>query len=113
MTKDIILEFDSFSLEATLFEHPVAERFYDSLPQTVSLSSWGKELYGSVKGSFGHHEPQADIPSGGLCYTERGSYFCIFFGQSPAWPVEHIGKITSSDHSKLSSGLNEVTVRKK
>ena len=113
MSKKIILDFGSFSLNAMLFNTPVAESLYDSLPQQIDLTHWGQEMYGSVSGNHGHHQPVSEIPSGGLAYTERGSYFCIFFGQSPAWPVEHVGRITDDDYSGLNRGtINSVTVRK-
>ena len=36
---------------------------------------------------------QPQIPPGGLAYSLQGSYLCVFFGQTPAWPVDYIGQI--------------------
>ncbi|MBN2526579.1 MAG: hypothetical protein JXR76_09300 [Deltaproteobacteria bacterium] len=113
MTRSIVLEFESFSMNAKLFDTPVADSLYQSLPQQISLTHWGKEMYGSVQGRHGEHQPVPRIPEGGLAYTDDGQYFCIFFGQNPAWPVEHVGRITDGDLSPLhNSALKNVTVKK-
>ncbi|MBN2719215.1 MAG: hypothetical protein JXX14_25420 [Deltaproteobacteria bacterium] len=101
MTKKIMLDFQIFTMTAELFDTPVADSLYQSLPQTISLTHWGREMYGSVSGRHGSHAPVPHIPVGGLAYTDQGSYFCVFFGQQPAWPVEHIGRVTESDLSAL------------
>ena len=36
---------------------------------------------------------QPQIPPGGLAYSLQGSYLCVFFGQTPAWPVDYFGQI--------------------
>ena len=53
-----------------------------------------------------------DIPAGGLAYTNQGNYFCIFFGQKPAWDVEYIGKIEGDEWKKLigNSDIKKVKV---
>ncbi|MBN2339865.1 MAG: hypothetical protein JXX29_12185 [Deltaproteobacteria bacterium] len=113
MNMRIRLDFGPFTLDATFFDTPVAQRLYDSLPQTVDLTGWGRELYGSVRGNHGSFNPVSKIPVGGLAYTERGSYFCIFFGQDPAWPVEHIGTISGDGAEQLNShSLTQVTIQR-
>jgi hypothetical protein len=53
-----------------------------------------------------------DIPAGGIAYTNNGNYVCIFFGQTPAWPVEYIGQIKDDTWKVLSRkvALNSVSV---
>ncbi len=89
----LVLNFGEFSLEAELFDSPIAEKFVKHLPCTVSLEKWGGELYGSIGVDLGEDSPVPGIPAGGIAYTNNGNYLCIFFGQAPAWPVEYIGKI--------------------
>jgi hypothetical protein len=45
----IILDFRAFSLEAVLFDTPIAQKFKQHLPCCqVNLMQWGNELYGSI-----------------------------------------------------------------
>ena len=113
MTKKIVLDFGSFEMMAELFDTPVADSLYDALPQTIALTHWGRELYGSVSGAHGSYQPVPHIPVGGLAYTDQGSYFCVFYGQSPAWPVEHVGRVLQTDLSSFEAGRpGTLTVRK-
>lgn len=99
--KTIELDFDHFVIDATLFDSSIATRFAELLPIRVSLTSWGNEVYGSVGADLGEESPIPEIPEGGLAYTSQGNYFCIFFGQSPAWPVEYIGRIEDDQWRQL------------
>ena len=89
----IELNFGSFVLDAELFDTDVAKKFTAHLPYPVRLTHWGNELYGSIEKDLGEENPVADIPAGGIAYTNQGNYVCIFFGQKPAWAVEYIGQI--------------------
>ena len=97
----IELDFGAFILEAALFETPIAQKFKQHLPYNVNLMQWGNELYGSIGKDFGEENPVPDIPPGGIAYTRQGNYVCIFFGQTPAWDVEHIGQITGEQWKRL------------
>ena len=113
MTKKIVLDFGAFEMMAELFDTPVTDSLYQELPQTIALTHWGREMYGSVSGVHGSYQPVSHIPVGGLAYTDQGSYFCVFYGQSPAWPVEHVGRILQTDLSLFEAGrLQTLTVRK-
>jgi hypothetical protein len=110
-TRRIALDFGAFSLTATLFDTPIAHAFLDRLPVSVDLIAWGEELYGSIDADLGTDSPQPRIPAGGLAYTNRGNYFCIFFGQDPAWPVELLGTIEGEGWQKLRlESVNSVRV---
>jgi hypothetical protein len=110
----IILDFGSTSLTAVLFESSVAAGFFENLPVTVRLEKWGGELYGPIGIDLGEENPVADIPPGGIAYTKSGDYLCIFFGQTPAWPVEYIGQIEGESWKQLiESSFNSVTIRPK
>ena len=108
----IILKFKNFTLNAELFDNDIAGKFAAELPYKVKLIQWGKELYGSIGINLGAENPGPEIPAGGIAYTNRGNYVCIFFGQDPAWQVEYIGQIKGDEWKRLLSadGLDEVVI---
>ncbi|MFZ5565036.1 MAG: cyclophilin-like fold protein [Thermodesulfobacteriota bacterium] len=112
--KQIKLDFGAFVLDAELFDTAVAKKFAAHLPYTIRLTQWGEELYGPVGIDLGEENPVPDIPPGGIAYSRRGNYVCIFFGQTPAWPVEHIGRIPGDSWDKLleNPDLDGVTIRR-
>jgi hypothetical protein len=111
MEKKIKLDFGMFSCTAKLFDTPVARALYESLPHTVSLTTWGDEAYGSIGVNLGEYKPVPAIPPGGLAYTNQGNYICIFYGQTPAWSVEHIGAIEDNAWQNLpGKSLKQVTI---
>ena len=114
MAKHLIkLDFTTFVLDAQLFDTAIAGRFAGHLPYRVELVQWGNELYGSIGRDLGAENPVEDIPPGGIAYTNRGNYVCIFFGQKPAWAVEHIGDINGDSWRQLldAPSPNSVVIR--
>ena len=109
----IELDYGNLKLKAELFDTEIAAAFYNKLPKTVSLTHWGQEMYGSIGVDLGTESPVSEIPPGGLAYTNQGNYLCIFYGQNPAWSVEHIGRLTDGWEGKLSGGFKSVTISKK
>jgi hypothetical protein len=110
--KQIILDFGSMSLVAELFDSSVAAGFYENLPYSVSLEKWGDELYGPIGIDLGEENPVPDIPPGGIAYTNNGNFVCVFFGQTPAWPVEYIGQVKDDSWKKLNEKtFKSVTIR--
>ena len=109
----IELDFGSVVLGARLFETAIAKNFLQHLPVRVNLMQWGEEFYGSIGVDLGAENPVDTIPPGGLAYTNSGNYVCIFFGQRPAWAVEHIGQIADDQWSRLREipGCRSVTIR--
>ncbi len=97
----IKLDFGSLVLEAELFDNKVAKKFTGNLPYSINLNQWGNELYGSIDIAFGDEEPIPKIPPGGIAYTNNGNYLCVFYGQTPVWPVEYIGQIKDNEWKKL------------
>lgn len=97
----IELEFGSVVLNARLFDTTIAKKFLQHLPVTVNLMQWGEEFYGSIGVDLGEEKPVDEIPPGGIAYTNNGNYVCIFFGQRPAWAVEHIGQIVNDQWPRL------------
>jgi hypothetical protein len=107
----IVLDFGSFFLEAELFNTPIAQKFVKLLPCEVRLMQWGDELYGSIGKDLGEEKPVPDIPPGGIAYTRQGNYVCIFFGQTPAWKVEHIGQIIGDQWMVLVKNPSQASVK--
>lgn len=59
------------------------KKFWDALPMTVSLSSWGDELYGSIPVAIEPEKPQEEFEVGDIAYWLEGSGFCILYGRTP------------------------------
>ena len=97
----IKLDFGSLVLEAELFNSKVAKKFTDNLPYSINLNQWGNELYGTIDIDLGEEKPIPEIPPGGIAYTNNGNYLCVFYGQTPAWPIEYIGQIKNNEWEKL------------
>ncbi len=108
--KYIELDFGAFTCRAELFDTKIAEKFAEHLPYKVSLVQWGKELYGPIGRDLGEEDPTPRIPPGGIAYTREGNYVCVFFGQTPAWSVEYIGKILNNEWEKLVENASHESV---
>lgn len=113
--KEVILDFGSVILEAELFDSKISEKFIKHLPYTINLTQWGDEVYGSIDINLGEENPIPKIPPGGIAYTNTGNYLCVFFGQTPAWPVEYIGQIQGDGWEKLAEvhSFDSLTIRLK
>lgn len=109
----VILDFGPFTLDAELFDHPASRALVPHLPVTVSLTQWGGELYGPLPVDPGSHNPVPEIPPGGLAYSQNGRYFCVFFGQTPAWDVDYIGQIAGDSWKQLlkAKGLRQLEIK--
>lgn len=110
--KQITIDFGEFTLDAELFDSTVAEKFAENLPYTINLEKWGDEVYGPIGINLGEDKPIPVIPPGGIAYTNNGNFVCVFFGQRPAWDVEHIGQIVGDNWKKLcdNHSLTSVTI---
>ena len=85
---------DELVLRARVFDTPAGKAFLDSCPHTLSsLQSHGDEMYGTWARALPVSRPQPLIPAGGLAFSDQGQYLCVFYGQTPAWPVEYLGQI--------------------
>jgi len=74
-----------------------AQKIWDALPLTVSLSSWGDELYGNIPLKIAAENSQEECETGDLAYWLEGSGFCILFGRTP---------VSTSDKPRLISPGN-------
>ena len=92
-------------LRAAVFDTPTGRGFLASCVPTrgLPLSTSGCEVYGPLGVKLPVHELQPRIPAGGLAFSHRGQYLCVFYGQDPAWPVDYIGHV-EGDYEALKQG---------
>lgn len=98
---DIELHFNDIIMQGRLFDTEIGRRLYAALPVKINLQTWGDESYGSIGVDLGAENPIPEIPAGGIAYTNQGDYLCLFYGQRPAWPVEHVGEILEEQWQQL------------
>jgi hypothetical protein len=87
-------------IEALLLEEKnpkTVQKIWDALPFTVSLSSWGDELYGTVPIKISPENSQEECEIGDIAYWLQGSGFCILYGRTP---------VSTSDKPRLISPGN-------
>lgn len=101
---------DMLPLRARIFDSPAGHAFLKSCPHTMSLQSYGNEVYGPWSAPLPTPVPQAMIPPGGLAYSAQGQYLCVFFGQAPAWPVEYFAQIEVGFESLQGGNWRELHV---
>jgi len=106
----VIIELGDLKLRAEIFNDPVSKKFLLNLPYEIKITRWGEELYGPIQADLGEHNPVPDIPPGGIAYSRKGGFVCIFFGQTPAWPVDHIGNILDGEWKLLSRAVIPETI---
>ena len=84
-------------LHARIFDTPSGNAFLKSLPTgSIMLQTAGTEVYGPLKKPLPAGALVDKIPPGGLAYSARGNYLCVFWGRDPAWPVDYIGQINEN-----------------
>ncbi len=100
---NIDLKIDNQAFTVELFDHPIARELLNLLPLSIDLTCWGNEAYGDIALRHKSVKPQPTIPPGGLAYSEQGPYLCLFYGQTPAWPVDYIGQLQGDEWKALVS----------
>lgn len=103
MSKKIIINVDSKTLEATLNETKTSDLFYSKLPLTLTMDRWGGEYYGDCGiDGVNSDKTKVEMEPGELAIWPQGMALCIFFDKTPASvddkpraisPVFPIGKI--------------------
>lgn len=71
------------TLQADQAPH-TCKALWDALPITVSLSSWGDELYGTIPVDADAENARTEFEVGEIAYWLQGSGFAILFGPTPA-----------------------------
>ena len=97
---------DQVEMTATLNDTPTAKAIWDALPIDGAARLWGDEVYFDIPVRCDEDDAQAQVPSGTLAYWPPGACFCIFYGQTPASPVNVVGTLDGepNDFAKVASG---------
>ena len=83
----------SVEMTATLNDSKTANLLWDTLPAANGARVWGDEIYFPIPMKMQGDNACATVPSGTIAFWPPGSAFCIFFGQTPASPVNVMGKL--------------------
>lgn len=78
---------------AELNETESARRMLDVLPFKSRAETWGEEVYFETPLELGEEDPKAHVPPGTVAYWPSGKALCLFFGQTPASPVNVVGRL--------------------
>jgi len=102
----IRIQAEQVEMTATLNGTQTAQAIWDALPIESSAMLWGREVYFDVPVDLGEEDAQATVPSGTIAFWPVGNCFCIFFGQTPASPVNVVGTLDGDPDAfaKVASG---------
>jgi hypothetical protein len=103
----------SAEMTAELNDSPSAKKIWEALPIQSHARLWGKEVYFEIPVHDEERDAQAQVPSGTIAFWPPGECLCIFFGQTPASPVNVVGKLDGdpNEFAKVKSG-EKITVEK-
>ena len=83
--RKIIISTENLRMVAILAEGSSADIFWNTLPITGQVNTWGDEIYFNVNLQMPLDDDESDIvESGDIAFWPPGSAFCIFFGRTPA-----------------------------
>jgi hypothetical protein len=91
--KRIMIRAGSVEMLAELNESSTAGRVYGAIPIRSTARTWGEEVYFDAGVSIDEESPAAHVPPGTVAYWPPGKAICVFFGQTPASPVNVIGEL--------------------
>ncbi len=96
----------SVTMAGELNASETAKKVLEALPLKGSARTWGDEVYLDTQLSLPEEDPQAHVPPGVIAYWPQGKAICLFFGQTPASPVNVIGKMLGNprDFAAVSPG---------
>ena len=80
-------------MTAELNDSPSARKIWEALPIESRTRLWGQEVYFEIPVHDEERDAQAAVPSGAIAFWPQGDCFCIFFGQTPASPVNVVGQL--------------------
>ncbi len=80
-------------MTATLNDSKAADLLWDALPASNAARVWGAEIYFPIPMKMEEDNARAAVPSGTIAFWPPGNAFCIFFGQTPASPVNVLGTL--------------------
>ena len=78
---------------AELNASETAGKVVEALPLAGKARAWGDEIYFDTALVLPEEDPSAHVPPGTVAYWPPGKAICLFFGQTPASPVNVIGRM--------------------
>jgi hypothetical protein len=99
-----------FTMDAVVNETETARALREVLPCEAPARRWGDEVYFEVPLEAGPENPQPAVPAGTVAYWPPGHAFCIFFGQTPASPVNVVG-VLDGDAQQFAGVRDGETIR--
>jgi hypothetical protein len=93
-------------MTATLNESATAKKLWEALPIESQARLWGKEVYFEIPIHMDADDAQAKVPSGTVAFWPDGDCLCLFYGQTPASPVNVVGTLEGDPNelAKIKSG---------
>lgn len=100
------------TFEVELYDTCAGRELLANLPQTISMSRWGDEFYGTLHPKIGHAgDTLRDVfEIGEVAMWPPGNAFCIFFGRTPMSTDD--APVAASPVNSLGSVDGDVTVFK-
>ena len=94
------------SMLAELNDSETANAVWEALPIESKAMRWGEEVYFEIPVNRDEEDAQAAVPPGTIAFWPTGNCFCIFFGQTPASPVNLLGRLLGdpNEFGRVKSG---------
>src|SRR6266436_3895449 len=101
------------SAQAKLNDSKTARAIWDALPIEAKAQTWGDEIYFAIGVSEAEDSARETVELGDLGYWPPGHAFCIFFGPTPASPVNVVGRVAGDARAftRVRSGARVVLER--
>ncbi|MBM4043084.1 MAG: hypothetical protein FJ290_31730 [Planctomycetes bacterium] len=102
----ILIRAGEVETTATLNETATAREILAALPIESRAQLWGKEVYFEIPVHVDPDDAQAKVPSGTVAFWPDGDCLCLFYGQTPASPVNVVGTLDGDPNelAKVKSG---------
>ncbi len=102
----ILIKAKKVEMAASLNESATAKKLWEALPIESRARLWGKEVYFEIPIHMDPDDAQAKVPSGTVAFWPDGDCLCLFYGQTPASPVNVVGVLEGDPNelAKIKSG---------
>jgi len=104
--RTIRIEAGQVSMLAELNQSDTANAVWEALPIESKAMRWGEEVYFEIPVDREEENAQPQVSPGTIAFWPTGHCFCIFFGQTPASPVNLLGELLGdpNEFGKVKSG---------